>query len=125
MDSDSDISEPFADSGSEYRPSSASSSSSSSHSSATSSASENAEVEEEFSITNGYVLKDIAKKSSHKIWEQYGILFKANRMVSKTKDRIFCRKCFEKNTIKRWAYTIKLSTLLNLNIILSFYAQLR
>lgn len=90
-----------SDSGSEYRPSSASSSSSSSLSFASSSASENVEVEEEFSINNGYELKDIGKKSVHKIWEQFGILYKSSSIISKTKERIFCKKCFAKNVIKR------------------------
>lgn len=102
MDSDSESSEPFVDSGSEYIPSSdASTSSSLSSIPSTSSVSENAEDEEEFLITNGYLLKDIGKKSNHKVWEHFGILFKTNQIVSKTRDRIFCRKCFAKNTIKR------------------------
>lgn len=101
MESDSDLSEPFVDSGSEYRPSSATSSSFSSFSSSTSSASDKAEDDEEFLIKNGYELKCIAKKSTHKVWEHFGTLFKTNKIVSKTKDRIFCRKCFEKNSIKR------------------------
>lgn len=105
METDSELSEPFSDSGSEYTPSShTSSSSASSTSSATIDASEIAEIaenQEELTITNGYELKDISKKSVHKVWECFGVLYKVNRIVSKTKDRIFCRKCFEKNTIKR------------------------
>lgn len=108
FDSDEDTTEPFSDSGSEYRPSSGSSLSSSAASSSSSSSMtidgivrENVEVEEEFSITNGYILKEIGKKSNHKVWEHFGILFKTNKIVSKTKERFFCRKCFEKSTIKR------------------------
>lgn len=105
MDYESDYSEPYVDSGSEYIPSGTSSASSLASSSESSTLSidvnEIAELEEEFSITNGYELKDIAKKSTHKVWEHFGILYKTNRIVSKTRDRLFCRKCFEKNTIKR------------------------
>lgn len=110
MDSDSDIAEPFSDSGSEYRPSSGASTSSSvasSNLSTTIDGSELAEIgeigeiDEEFAFANGYELKPLAKKSNHKVWDYFGTLFKVNRIVSKTKDRIFCRKCFEKNTIKR------------------------
>lgn len=103
MDIDSSESEPYSESGSEWSGASSSSTTSSSESSNLATTDENIhETEEEaFTITNGYELKDVPKKSTHKVWEQFGILYKTNRIVTKTKDRIFCRKCFDNNTIKR------------------------
>lgn len=86
----------YVDSGSEYTPGLSSASSTSSF------AETSTETTEDFTITNGYKLKELSKKSAHKIWENFGTLYKANQMVSKTKDRVFCRKCFEKNIIKRF-----------------------
>lgn len=100
--SDSSESEPYVDSGSEYSLSNSEASSSSSTSSAdVDNEIVDFETTDNFTITNGYALKEISKKSAHKVWDHFGTLFKANQLVSKTQDRIFCRKCFEKNTIKR------------------------
>lgn len=105
MDIESSESEPFSDSGSDWNPSSSGASLSSLSSVASSVASTSATVDENidenFTITNGYELKNVPKKSTHKVWEHFGILYKTNRIVSHTKDRIFCRKCFINNTIKR------------------------
>lgn len=57
--------------------------------------------DEELINTANYQLKDLSKKSNHKIWEHFGTLCKLNRVVSKTRDRIFCRRCFEKKSFKR------------------------
>lgn len=51
--------------------------------------------------TANYELKDLTKKSNHKIWEHFGILSKLNRIVSKTRNRIFCKPCFQKKIFKR------------------------
>lgn len=57
--------------------------------------------DDELINTTNYDLKDLTKKSKHKIWEHFGVLYKLNVIVSKTKDRIFCRRCFEKKIFKR------------------------
>lgn len=94
----SSLSEFNTDSGSEYTPSGSSSTAS------LVSSDENhnhTEAVEEFSVSNGYELKEITKKSTHKVWGHFGCLYKTNKIVQKTKDRVFCKKCFEKNVIKR------------------------
>lgn len=40
------------------------------------------------------------KRSNHPVWEFFGCLQKDSKIIGKTKDRIFCKKCLETNKIK-------------------------
>lgn len=57
---------------------------------------QSASDDDDLSNTAKYELKDLTKKSNHKIWEHFGILSKFNRPVCKTRNRIFCKACFQK-----------------------------
>lgn len=56
-----------------------------------------------FNTTAGFSLKIVKnyKSSKHPVWLMYGYLMREQKVINRVRDRVFCKKCFDKKKFKR------------------------
>lgn len=64
---------------------------------------DNDNVDVPFNTTAGFSLKIVKnyKMSKHPVWMMFGYLMKDNKLVTRVKDKFFCKSCYDKKNFKR------------------------